>query len=178
LTRFGYRDYDASTGKWTAKDPIGFDGGDSNLYGYVLGDPVGFVDITGLKSLGFTDGLPLDVFVGFAGASVDVFEARVNGDNGYESGAYIQICVGIGLGIEGTAGMTAGVCEVDNELDDLTGWSIGPGAGTAYYTDGVNGDIQIGARSLSGSSDMGVLPSIGLGAHAGVKGCFTMKVPF
>ncbi len=48
LTRFGYRDYDAYTGKWTAKDPIGFDGGDSNLYGYVLGDPVNFVDPDGL----------------------------------------------------------------------------------------------------------------------------------
>ncbi len=48
LTRFGYRDYDAYTGKWTAKDPIGFDGGDSNLYGYVLGDPVNFEDPTGL----------------------------------------------------------------------------------------------------------------------------------
>ena len=24
LTRFGYRNYDALTGKWTAKDPIGF----------------------------------------------------------------------------------------------------------------------------------------------------------
>jgi len=47
LTRFGYRDYDAYTGKWTAKDPIGFQGGDSNLYGYVLGDPVNFVDPTG-----------------------------------------------------------------------------------------------------------------------------------
>ena len=31
LTRFGYRDYDAQTGKWTAKDPIGFNGGDTNL---------------------------------------------------------------------------------------------------------------------------------------------------
>ena len=51
LTRFGYRDYDASTGKWTAKDPIGFDGGDTNLYGYVLGDPVGFVDPSGLVPL-------------------------------------------------------------------------------------------------------------------------------
>ena len=47
LTRFGYRDYDAETGKWTAKDPIGFDGGDANLYGYVLGDPVGLVDPSG-----------------------------------------------------------------------------------------------------------------------------------
>ncbi len=51
LSRFGYRDYDAYTGKWTAKDPIGFDGGDTNLYGYVLGDPVNFVDPTGLDPL-------------------------------------------------------------------------------------------------------------------------------
>jgi RHS repeat-associated protein len=49
LTRFGYRDYDAYTGKWTAKDPIGFGGGDSNLYGYVLGDPVGGFDASGLE---------------------------------------------------------------------------------------------------------------------------------
>jgi len=48
LVRFGYRDYDPFTGKWTAKDPIGFEGGDSNLYGYVLGDPVNFVDPEGL----------------------------------------------------------------------------------------------------------------------------------
>jgi RHS repeat-associated protein len=50
LTRFGYRDYDAYTGKWTAKDPIGFDGGDSNLYGYVNHDPVNFIDPSGLTS--------------------------------------------------------------------------------------------------------------------------------
>ena len=49
LTRFGYREYDAETGKWTAKDPIGFNGGDTNLYGYVLGDPVNLVDPEGLK---------------------------------------------------------------------------------------------------------------------------------
>ena len=47
LTRFGARDYDAQTGRWTAKDPILFDGGDTNLYGYVLGDPVNFIDPQG-----------------------------------------------------------------------------------------------------------------------------------
>jgi len=51
LTHFGFREYDAYTGKWTAKDPIGFDGGDSNLYGYVLNDPVNLVDPSGLSDL-------------------------------------------------------------------------------------------------------------------------------
>ena len=48
LIRFGYRDYDPETGRWTARDPIGFAGGDTNLYGYVLGDPVNAIDIFGL----------------------------------------------------------------------------------------------------------------------------------
>lgn len=49
LVRFGARDYDPrSTGRWTTKDPIRFDGGDTNLYGYVLNDPVNFIDPKGL----------------------------------------------------------------------------------------------------------------------------------
>ena len=51
LTRFGARDYDAEVGRWTMKDPIRFDGGDTNLYGYVIGDPVNWVDSNGLLSL-------------------------------------------------------------------------------------------------------------------------------
>ena len=47
LVRFGYRDYDPSIGRWTARDPIGFAGGDTNLYGYVWSDPVNWVDPTG-----------------------------------------------------------------------------------------------------------------------------------
>lgn len=47
LVRFGARDYDAEIGRWTAKDPIGFAGGDSNLYGYVLDDPINLIDPTG-----------------------------------------------------------------------------------------------------------------------------------
>ena len=50
LVRFGYRDYDPDTGRWTAKDPIGFAGGDTDLFGYVQNDPVNFVDPLGLAS--------------------------------------------------------------------------------------------------------------------------------
>ncbi len=48
LTRFGARDYDAFTGRWTTKDPIRFRAGDANLYGYVLNEPVNWVDPWGL----------------------------------------------------------------------------------------------------------------------------------
>lgn len=48
LTRFGVRDYDAQTGRWTAKDPIRFAGGDSNIYGYVGGNPISRADPSGL----------------------------------------------------------------------------------------------------------------------------------
>ena len=44
---FGARDFDPTLGRWVAKDPIGFAGGDVNLYGYCLGDPVGLVDPSG-----------------------------------------------------------------------------------------------------------------------------------
>jgi RHS repeat-associated protein len=47
LTHFGAREYDAETGRWTAKDPLGFGGGDTNLYRYVGNDSVNFVDPTG-----------------------------------------------------------------------------------------------------------------------------------
>jgi RHS repeat-associated protein len=48
LTRFGARDYDAETGRWTAKDPIRFAGAEANLYGYVHNDPVNLLDPLGL----------------------------------------------------------------------------------------------------------------------------------
>jgi RHS repeat-associated protein len=50
LVRFGARDYDPAIGRWTAKDPSLFAGGDSNLYGYVFNNPVSRVDREGRKS--------------------------------------------------------------------------------------------------------------------------------
>ncbi|GBC59939.1 hypothetical protein DENIS_0881 [Desulfonema ishimotonii] len=51
LIRFGHRDYDPDTGRWTAKDPILFAGGDTDLYGYCLSDPVNWVDPDGLAAM-------------------------------------------------------------------------------------------------------------------------------
>ncbi|WP_413568876.1 RHS repeat-associated core domain-containing protein [Bdellovibrio sp. HCB117] len=52
LLRFGARDYDPIVGRWTSKDPIGFNGGDTNFYGYTFQDPVNFVDPSGLRPPG------------------------------------------------------------------------------------------------------------------------------
>jgi len=48
LTRFGARDYDAVTGRWTNKDPILFDGEDLNIYAYCRSDPVNYTDEDGV----------------------------------------------------------------------------------------------------------------------------------
>jgi RHS repeat-associated protein len=55
FVRFGARDYDGVTGRWTSKDPLRFGGGDPNLYGYVLGDPINHVDVAGLGTLTTVD---------------------------------------------------------------------------------------------------------------------------
>jgi RHS repeat-associated protein len=51
LVRFGFRDYDPDTGRWTAKDPILFYGGDTDLYGYCLSNPISLNDPYGLSDI-------------------------------------------------------------------------------------------------------------------------------
>lgn len=94
LIRFGARDYDPAVGRWTAKDPIDFAAGDTNLYGYVLNDPVNAIDPTGLilglpslsqigtRVAGYADGLtfgltsPATSFLGVDKCSLDYQVSR------------------------------------------------------------------------------------------------------
>jgi RHS repeat-associated protein len=83
LVRFGYRDYMPEIGKWTAKDPILFAGGDSNLYGYVANDPVNWVDPYGLA--------PGDLFGTMTDAAIAAIDYSMPGsvNNMEEYGGYI-----------------------------------------------------------------------------------------
>ncbi|MGD9044407.1 MAG: Ig-like domain-containing protein [Desulfobacterales bacterium] len=67
LLRFGYRDYDPDVGRWTAKDPILFAGGDTDLYGYVLNDPINLIDSEGLAGIALDFGG--DYSTGWGGSS-------------------------------------------------------------------------------------------------------------
>ncbi|MCI5145455.1 MAG: RHS repeat-associated core domain-containing protein, partial [Candidatus Electrothrix sp. AR3] len=76
LVKFGFRDYDPAIGRWVAKDPIFFAGGDVDLYGYVLGDPVNFVD---------PDGRAIHIIAGgVIGAAISGWDAYARGASGSE----------------------------------------------------------------------------------------------
>jgi RHS repeat-associated protein len=47
LVRCGTRDYDATIGRWLAKDLFRFRGADSNLFGYAANDPINNFDPNG-----------------------------------------------------------------------------------------------------------------------------------
>ena len=81
LIRFGARDYDAETGRWTAKDPILFAGGQTNLYGYVMDDPVNGVDLNGLLVVAVSAGAESTFGKGGA-SSLGGFVDFTNGDIG------------------------------------------------------------------------------------------------
>jgi len=72
LLRLGARDYDPVLGRWTAKDPILFAGGDANLYGYAAQDPGNLVDTSGYRVshcryLGFHSVIRIDRSAGHDG---------------------------------------------------------------------------------------------------------------
>jgi RHS repeat-associated protein len=60
FVRFGWRDCDVKTGRWTAPDPIGDRGGDPDWYGYCLDDPVNGVDPAGLEGSSPVPGVEFD----------------------------------------------------------------------------------------------------------------------
>ena len=97
LNRFGHRDYDSYAGKWTAKDPINFSGGDTNLYGYVLNDPVNGFDHIGLWTFGISFNIGYGAGLGGIHGINFVIDEHGNFD--------IQAINGVG----GHAGIGAGV---------------------------------------------------------------------
>ncbi|MBI9111614.1 RHS repeat domain-containing protein [Maridesulfovibrio ferrireducens] len=48
LVHLGYREYNPTIGRFITPDPIGLAGGDVDVYGYCLDDPINFHDRTGL----------------------------------------------------------------------------------------------------------------------------------
>lgn len=62
-----FRAYDPGTGRWLSPDPLGFDDG-TNLYAYVHGNPIGYIDPDGNTALAIAAG-------GFAGFTAPAWVA-------------------------------------------------------------------------------------------------------
>jgi len=177
LTRFGARDYDAETSRWTTKDPIRFEGGDVSLYGYVSGDPVNYLDPNGKF------GVPGAIIGGVIGSVSNAIGSAATGASfgdvaaaaaiGALSGAAAGMLPGTGLlaqmlkggaigGAENAlaqnAGMAADQCQKFN-MGSFLGTVIGGvlGAGKANVLGGagnssagrVSGAALAGGMSLS-----------------------------
>jgi len=93
LVRFGARDYDAEVGRWTSKDPIGFAGSESNLFSYVFGDPLNWIDPNGQEAATATIGF------GFGSGLWDTLVTTTQGMTVGISATGTAVVVGVGLAI-------------------------------------------------------------------------------
>ncbi|MBP8298009.1 MAG: RHS repeat protein, partial [Burkholderiales bacterium] len=96
LVHFGFRDYEPASGRWTARDPALFDGGQGNLFAYVDNNPVGNRDPTGLICVSVT------MYKGYGGGTqtcIGLEGASVCAEIGVGAGGGIGVdLLGVGTG--------------------------------------------------------------------------------
>ena len=133
LVRFGARDYDAEVGRWTAKDPIGFAGGDANFFAYVFNDPINGHDPSGLvvKNAAMESARNGGVlsWLGFSGAANSMYNyhegnLKLSNDATFDEGVAQRQC--------GLSQLGAGVLEAAGRLSVVAG-------GTMLATAGAGG---------------------------------------
>jgi len=94
LVRFGARDYDAWTGRWTAPDPILFGGGAPNLYSFVMSDPVNNQDPLGLDAQKTLGAVGTVVGAGVSFGKVSIVTGGTATALGLETGGAVVVGVG------------------------------------------------------------------------------------
>ncbi|XP_070561771.1 teneurin-2-like [Ptychodera flava] len=184
LTRFHYRDYDASIGRWTSRDPSLYSSQQPNLYQYVFNDPINLRDPLGLFCIG---GTSYNIIGGGAELCFD--------RNGWSA------CVEAGLGVGGPSfGIDSGApkkgftSEIFADVSvSVPGYSIGGRTALKFQPDKrpcvettTFQEVQFGRGKLKQGSEgtyqaqMDLTSSrkqrkkkkFGVGAKAGVKACY------
>ncbi len=167
LVRFGARDYDPDVGRWTAVDPILFAGGDTNLYGYVLNDPVNSLDLEGTAKLGL--GIGGSFFYGGAGGYAGGIIGFDFSDRGIRLCVQITACsrlgAGAAVGIRPAVSIGSGTFCEKNAMSYgfFAAGGLGPFGGFSYSYGG-------GGHTLSA----GV--GVGAGIAVGVQVCMSRAI--
>ena len=120
LVRYGYRDYDADTGRWTIKDPILFAGGDTDLYGYCLNGAVNSIDPFGLDrysdtvtiatsvlDLGVAYANPPTTPAGAVAFTFSIIADKTNATIAFTSDSNSKAIISTGLSVVGTGAAIA-----------------------------------------------------------------------
>ena len=90
-------EYDAESGRWLQKDPIRFQGGDTNLYGYVGQDPINYVDPDGKFPKSIDEAaecmLAQTIVDSVLRSSINMNQARIDSFNAFLNSANGPTCV-------------------------------------------------------------------------------------
>lgn len=148
LVRFGARDYDPETGRWTSKDPILFAGGDTNLYGYVLNDPVNFVDPSGNFAVEIGVGFLGQIGLLGGGAGRNFAFSFDFSTGNWQTGTTTNVQGNIGGGLYGGVGGQGSFTPGANSLCDLQGPSVGVGGAAGVGLLAVQAKLRLDRLAL------------------------------
>lgn len=170
LVRFGVRDYDPASGRWTAPDPVGFAGGDANLYRYAGGDPVNRTDPAGLWDPPWPDTFGFSVggsFI-FGGGGAGGVNAQYFPGEGWKIYGYTPTKntagFSIGFGVSANAAWKTG--EPD-PLESPSAFRGDPWEGIFQTAGGSYGPVSYEAFRSNPPLYKGADVGVGLGAPAG-----------
>ena len=164
FVRFGWRDYDTFTGRWTAPDPIGDRGGDPDWYGYCLDDPVNANDPTGLLAflLPFAAGMAGATAIGATGSylaakAADWFGKKTDKDYGKDKPTATE---GVHDAMDKVIGINSGIVGATGAA------KVAPAAAAAamQHPDKLAAGSKAAADFASGAFDKGPAPMTRAGA--------------
>ena len=174
MVRFGYRDYDQASGRWMARDPALYAGGQANLYVYVGNDPINGRDPLGLWCYN------INLYIGF-GAGGEV--CCKDGTCSY--------CGEAGVGLGGGAGVNNGGAKESGAdasgsyevgcgpvgIDNACGYS--PKCGWTCKTPSLKtpiASVDLGTGEVTNNlSPLGVDPASTSGGKCGLTGKIALR---
>ncbi len=181
LVRFGARDYDALTGRWTCKDPLGYASRTVSLYSFCHDDPADYHDITGAEPI---SGALMGAFWGAYGAYMhggDLGDVLLGAGVGAGTGALLGLLDPSSvLAAAALAAMAAGAGNAaaqgwDKLKDPCKKFSLGEMGGTMLggFAGGAMGAAYVGATGLEGAAAQVAGDTVGGAVGLGIESAFT-----